>query len=41
MWKRDAAEVAHCIIYRFDVLGALDDSPDGATTPSSTALPAG
>ena len=47
MWQGDIANVGvayvytHPIIGCFDVLGALDDAPDGASASTSSALAAG
>ena len=41
MWQRDIVGVAHYIKDCFEVLGALDDAPDDASTSSSSALAAG
>ena len=41
MWQRDIVGVAHYIMDCFEVLGALDDAPDDASTLSSSALAAG
>ncbi len=41
MWQRDIVGVAHYIEDCFEVLGALDDAPDDASTSSSSALAAG
>ena len=40
-WQRDIVGVAHYIMDCFEVLGALDDAPDEASTSSSSALAAG
>ena len=41
MWQRNIVGVAHFIKDCFEVLGALDDAPDDASTSSSSALAAG
>ena len=41
MWQHDIVGVAHFIQDCFEVLGALDDAPDDASTSSSSALAAG
>ena len=41
MWQHDIVGVAHFIMGCFDVLGALSDAPDDASTSSSSALTAG
>ena len=41
MWQHDILGVAHFIKDCFEVLGALDDVPDDASTSSSSALAAG
>ena len=41
MWQRDIVGVAAYIMDCFEVLGALDDAPDDASTSSSSALAAG
>ena len=41
MWQRDIVGVAHHITECSDVLVALDDAPDDASTSSSSALAAG
>ena len=41
MWQHDIVGVAHFIKDCFEVLGALDDVPDDASTSSSSALAAG
>ena len=41
MRQRDIVGVAHYIMDCFEVLGALDDAPDDASTSSSSALAAG
>ena len=40
MWQRNTVGVAHFMDW-FEVLGALDDAPDGASSSSSSALAAG
>ena len=40
MWQRNTVEVAHFIKDCCEVLGALDDAPDDASTSSSSALAA-
>ena len=37
MWQREIVGVAHYIMECFDVLGALDDAPDDASTSSALA----
>ena len=32
MWQRVILRVAHYIIHRIDMIGALDDAPDDAST---------
>ena len=41
MWQRNIVGVAHFVQDWFEVLGALDDAPDDASTSSSSALAAG
>ena len=41
MWQHDILGVAHYIKDYFEMLGALDDAPDDASTSSSSALAAG
>ena len=41
MWQRNIVGVAHFVQDCFEVLGALDDAPDDASTSSSSALAAG
>ena len=41
MWQWNIVGVAHYIMVWFEVLGALDDAPDDASTSSSSALAAG
>ena len=41
MWQQDIVGVAHFVKDCFEVLGALDDAPDDASTSSSSALAAG
>ena len=41
LWQHDIVGVAHFIKDCFEVLGALDDVPDDASTSSSSALAAG
>ena len=41
LWQHDIVGVAHYIKDCFEVLGALDDAPDDASTSSSSALAAG
>ena len=38
MWQRNIVGVAHFVQDCFEVLGALDDAPDDASTSSSSAL---
>ena len=41
MWQHDILGVAHYIKDCFEMLDALDDAPDDASTSSSSALAAG
>ena len=41
MWQHDILGVAHYIKDGFEMLGALHDAPDDASTSSSSALAAG
>ena len=41
MWQRNIVGVAYYIKDYYELLGALDDVPDDASTSSSSALTAG
>ena len=41
MWQRNIVGMAHFVQDCFEVLGALDDAPDDASTSSLSALAAG